>query len=187
MSRAALEGLPSRYPLGAMLPAMYAADDLAQRFTAGLDTVLAPVLSTLDNLPSYLDPALTPGDFVSWLASWVALDLDPAWPPQLRRAVVARAMDLHRWQGTTRGLVERIWLCLGVHAQVVDGAGAVWSTTPGSDLPGTAVREVLVQVWPGLTDTVDAERVTALVTAACPAHLTCTVEVLPGPPSGEGD
>ncbi|MGW2847530.1 hypothetical protein ACWC5G_21895, partial [Streptomyces sp. NPDC001274] len=67
MTRAAVPGLPSRYPIGGLLPALYADDDLAQRFTAGLDTVLAPVLSTLDNLPAYFDPALAPADFLPWL------------------------------------------------------------------------------------------------------------------------
>ncbi|MEU1297162.1 phage tail protein, partial [Streptomyces sp. NPDC005840] len=42
MSRAAIPGLPSRYPIGEQLPALYAEDDFAQRFTSGLDTVLAP-------------------------------------------------------------------------------------------------------------------------------------------------
>ncbi|NEC21477.1 phage tail protein, partial [Streptomyces parvus] len=89
MTRAAVPGLPSRYPIGELLPALYADDDLAQRFTAGLDTVLAPVLSTLDNLPAYVDPALAPADFLPWLASWVGVEADPAWPVELRRAVVA--------------------------------------------------------------------------------------------------
>ncbi|MGW2090124.1 hypothetical protein ACWCQ6_35010, partial [Streptomyces sp. NPDC001880] len=69
MTRAAVPGLASRYPIGGLLPALYADDDLAQRFTAGLDTVLAPVLSTLDNLPAYFDPLLTPADFLPWLSS----------------------------------------------------------------------------------------------------------------------
>ncbi len=60
MSRAALPELPSRHPIGDMLPALYAADDFAQRFTSGLDSVLSAVLSTLDNLPAFIDPALAP-------------------------------------------------------------------------------------------------------------------------------
>src|SRR6476620_3318162 len=100
MPRAAVPGLASRYPIGGLLPALYADDDLAQRFTAGLDTVLAPVLSTLDNLPAYFDPSLAPADFLPWLSSWVAADIDPAWPEELRRAVVARAVELHRRRGT---------------------------------------------------------------------------------------
>lgn len=185
MSRAALPGLPSRHPLGAMLPSMYAADDFAQRFMSGLDAVLSAILSTLDNLPSYLDARLTPEDFLDWLGSWVAADLDPDWPAELRRLVARHAVELHRWRGTARGLVDRLWLCLGVHASVADGAGATWSTFPNADLPGTPVTEFVVRVWPGRAE-VDAVRVTAMVEAVCPVHLTCRVEVLPDPPDVEG-
>ncbi|MFD5694204.1 phage tail protein [Streptomyces rubiginosohelvolus] len=186
MTRAAVPGLPSRYPIGELLPALYADDDLAQRLTAGLDTVLAPVLSTLDNLPAYVDPALAPADFLPWLASWVGVEADPAWPVELRRAVVARAVELHRWRGTRRGLVERLRLCCGVHAEVRDGGGATWSAEPGAALPPQPTGELLVRVWPVRADdgagAVDAHRVLEVATAACPVHLTCRVEVLPGPP-----
>ncbi|MEI7034787.1 phage tail protein I [Streptomyces pratensis] len=183
MTRAAVPKLPSRYPIGALLPALYADDDLAQRFTAGLDTVLAPVLSTLDNLPAYFDPTLAPADFLPWLASWVGVETDPAWPVELRRAVVARAVELHRWRGTRRGLVEHLRLACGVHADVRDGGGVAWSTTPGTVLPPPPTGELLVRVWPVRDgDAVDAHRVRDVVTAACPVHLTCRVEVLPGPP-----
>lgn len=96
MNRAAVPGLPSRYPIGGQLPALYAEDDFAQRFTAGLDTVLAPVFATLDNLPAYFDPRLAPADFLSWLAAWVGGVDDPRWPVELRREAVARAVELHR-------------------------------------------------------------------------------------------
>lgn len=185
MSRAALPGLPSRHPLGGLLPSMYAGDDFAQRFTAGLDTVLAAVPSTLDNLPAYLDARLAPEDFLAWLGSWVAVDLDPGWSTELRRLVVRHAIELHRWQGTARGLVDRLWLCFGVHASVADGAGAAWSSVPDTEPPGEPATEVVVRVWPGRAE-VDATRVTAMVDAVCPAHLTCRVEVLPGPPDKEG-
>ncbi|MEU0357495.1 phage tail protein [Streptomyces cyaneofuscatus] len=183
MSRAAVPGLPSRYPIGELLPALYADDDLAQRFTAGLDTVLAPVLSTLDNLPAYFDPALTPADFLPWLATWVGAGIDPDWPPELQRAVLARAVELHRWRSTRRGLVEHLRLCFGVHADVRDGGGVTWSSEPGSALPPPPTGELLVRVWPVAPGvTVDANRVQEVVTASCPVHLTCRVEILPGPP-----
>ncbi|MDX2403475.1 phage tail protein I [Streptomyces microflavus] len=184
MSRAAVPGLPSRYPIGELLPALYADDDLAQRFTAGLDTVLAPVLSTLDNLPAYFDPALAPADFLPWLATWVGVDIDRAWPQELQRAVVARAVELHRWRGTRRGLVEHLRLCFGVHADVRDGGGVAWSPGPGTELPPAPTGELLVRIWPVAPGaTVDASRVLAVVSASCPVHLTCRVEILPGPPA----
>ncbi|MEW1610974.1 MULTISPECIES: phage tail protein [unclassified Streptomyces] len=183
MSRAAVPGLPSRYPIGELLPALYADDDLAQRFTAGLDTVLAPVLSTLDNLPAYFDPALAPADFLAWLATWVGAGTDPDRPPELRRAVVARAVELHRWRGTRRGLVEHLRLCFGVHAEVRDGGGVAWSDRPGTELPPPPTGELLVRVWPVAPGaTVDENRLLDVVTASCPVHLTCRVEILPGPP-----
>ncbi|MER6608852.1 phage tail protein [Streptomyces sp. NPDC000927] len=187
MTRAAVPGLASRYPIGGMLPALYADDDLAQRFTAGLDTVLAPVLSTLDNLPAYFDPALAPADFLPWLASWVGADLDPELPPELRRAVVARAVELHRWRGTRRGLIEQLRLCFGVHADIRDGGGVGWSSEPGTALPPAPTGELLVRVWAPHGGQVDANRVLDVVTASCPVHLTCRVEILPGPPEETGD
>ncbi|WP_367129437.1 phage tail protein [Saccharothrix sp. HUAS TT1] len=186
MSRAALPELPSSHPLGDMLPALYAVDDFAQRFTSGLDAVLSAILSTLDNLPAYLDPALAPEDFLAWLSSWVAADLDPAWPEPLRRALVRRAVELHRRRGTGRGLVERLELSLGVGADVADGPGVRWSGTPDAPLPGPAAEVVVVRVWPGTSGPVDRDRVVALVGSVCPVHVRCEVEVLAGPPEGRG-
>ncbi|MEV0746368.1 phage tail protein [Streptomyces sp. NBC_00184] len=187
MTRASVPGLPSRYPIGGLLPALYADDDLAQRFTAGLDTVLAPILSTLDNLPAYFDPALTPDDFLPWLSSWVGADLDPAWPADLRRAVVTRAVELHRWRGTRRGLAEHLRLCFGVEADIHDGGGAAWSSVSGGQLPPAPTGELLVRVRAADGRPVDAARVLAVVRASCPAHLTCRVEILPGTPHETGD
>lgn len=185
MSRAALPELPSRHPLGDMLPALYAADDFALRFTSGLDAVLSAILSTLDNLPAYLDPVLAPEDFLAWLSSWVAAGIDPAWPEPLRRALVRRAVELHRRRGTALGLVQRLELSLGVRAEVADGPGVSWSGTPGSPLPGPAADVVVVRVWHPSAGAVDRGRVEALVEAVCPVHVRCVVEVLDSPPARE--
>lgn len=186
MSRAAVPGLPSRYPIGEQLPALYADDDFAQRFTAGLDDVLAPVFATLDNLPSYFDPRVTPADFLAWLATWVGAGDDPRWPVELRREAVVHAVELHRWRGTRRGLVEGLRLALGVHAEVTGDGGATWSSTAGADLPPEPPAETLVRVWPGRAAPVDVDRVNEIVRAMCPVHTVCRVEVLPGPPADEG-
>jgi phage tail-like protein len=184
MTRASIPGLRSRHPIGELLPAMFADDDLAQRFTAGLDTVLAPVFSSLDNLAAYFQPRLAPMDFLAWLADWVAVEADPGWPQEVRRAMVERAVELHRWRGTRRGLEERLRLVLGVGAQIVDGGGVAWSTSPEPALPPAPTGEVLVRVWPERTAVVDEEQVLAVARASCPVHLGCRIEVLPGPPGG---
>jgi len=189
MSRAAVPGLPSRYPIGEQLPALYADDDFAQRFTAGLDTVLAPVFATLDNLAFYLDPRVAPSDFVDWLVRWVGAESDPRWPLELRREAVVRAVELHRWRGTRRGLTEALRLALGVHAEVTGDGGAVWSSTPGADLPPSASSSgagPLVTVRPAAGVPVDPVRVDAIVRAMCPVHIRCRVEILAGPSTPEG-
>ncbi|MCC9311662.1 phage tail protein [Kitasatospora sp. RB6PN24] len=186
MTRAAIPGLPSRHPIGELLPALYADDDFAQRFTAGLDTVLAPVFATLDNLQAYFQPHLAPTDFLAWLADWVAVETDPAWPEEVRRAVVLRAVALHRWRGTRRGLQERLRLVLGVGAEIVDGGGAAWSTSPEPTLPPAPARELLVRVWPERSAEVDEEQVLAVVRTCCPVHLGCRVQILQAPPESTG-
>ena len=180
MTRAAVPDLPSRHPIGARLPALYAADSFAQRFTSGLDVVLAPILSTLDNIAEHLDPLLTPEDFVAWLACWVAADLDPDWPEPARRRAVAAAVAEHRWRGTARGLVEQLLRNANVHARIHDGGGVAWSATAGGALPDQPQREIVVEVWPAGPGPVDQKRVAALVAAACPVHLSSSVRVLSG-------
>ncbi|MFE6051594.1 phage tail protein [Kitasatospora sp. NPDC056446] len=186
MNRAAVPGLPSPYPIGELLPALFADDDFAQRFTAGLDTVLAPVFATLDNLPAYFRPRLAPADFLDWLASWVAVETDPAWPLEVRRAVVERAVELHRWRGTRRGLAERLRLVLGAGVEIVDGGGATWTTDPGPVPSAAPSGEVLIRVWPLYGPAPDEGRVLSVVRAGFPVHLTCRVEILPGPPHPPG-
>ncbi|GLZ42712.1 phage tail protein [Actinokineospora sp. NBRC 105648] len=174
--------MPSRHPIGERLPALYAEDGFTQRFTQGLDVVLAPVLSTLDNFAAYLSPRLTPADLLGWLGSWVATDLDPTWSDDTRRASVLAATRIHRWRGTGTGLVDQLWLCARVHARVLDGPGATWSREPGTD-PARAPTRVVVQVW---SDTeIELDRVEALVAAGCPMHVEWSVEVLAGPPEEE--
>lgn len=181
MTRAAIPELPSRYPIGGQLPSLYAADDFAQRFTSGLDVVLAPIISTVDNLAAYLDPMLAPMDFTRWLASWVAADPAPDWPEWACRAAVAAAVAEHRWRGTAEGLVRRLLRYGGVHARVRDGGGVTWSATSGGALPGEPAGEIVVEVWPAGAEPVDEQRVSELVASACPVHLRCSVRVLPGP------
>ncbi|MEK8173039.1 phage tail protein [Streptomyces sp. M19] len=183
MSRAAVPGLPSRHPIGALLPALYADDDFAQRFTAGLDTVLAPVFATLDNLPGYLDPGWrrwtsSPG----WRRGWAPPTTPVA--PELRREAVVRAVELHRWRGTRHGLVERLRLTLGVHADVT-GDGARCGPVPGRRPAAGAAHRGGGPGVAGRDPDVDESRVREIVRALCPVHVSCRVEVLPGPPVDE--
>ena len=178
MSRAAISGLESPRPFIATLPALYQEDPFTQRLTQAFDEVLAPIYSTIDNIGAYLDPAITPPDFLDWLGGWVAALLDETWPIERRRAFVARAADLHRRRGTVSGLADHVRVFTDGDVQVVENGAAAWSASSGGTIPGTARPSLHVRVAVRRASDVDPVRLDALVAAAKPAHLGHTVEVV---------
>lgn len=175
-NRGEVAGLLSRQPIATTLPAIYQEDEFTQRFTAGLDEVLAPVLSTLDNLTAYLDPALAPEDFVEWLASWVGLVVDENWSVERKRRLVAQTVELYSARGTARGLAALVELYTGERPEVEDSGGASWSATPNGPFPGRAEPSLKLTVRASAD--IDEVRLRALVAAAVPAHVAHTVEVV---------
>jgi phage tail-like protein len=176
--RGMVDGLLSAHPIGGRLPSLYQDDDLAQRFTAALDEVLAPVFTTLDNIEAYVDPRLAPLDFVEWLGGWLGVELDGGWPSERRRTLVARAAQLYAWQGTARGLAELVEIYTGVVPEVEDSGGVGWSATPEGEFPGTSQWTVTVRVRVDHDDAVDPGKLDRLVARAKPAHVAHRVEVV---------
>jgi phage tail-like protein len=174
-------GLDSPVPLGTLLPDVFKRyDENIITFCDALDEVIAPVWLVLDNYESYIDPMLAPTDFLGLLAGWVAFPIDRNWSDEQTRRLVATAVQLYRWRGTRRGLVELVKAYAGVEPQVIDSGGATWSAEPGATAPGTpepAVR-IVVELPPGVT--IDLERMTRLIAANVPAHVAVTVEVMRG-------
>ena len=177
--RGALEGLETPHPLGHQLPALYQEDDFAQRFTAALDEVLAPVLWTLDNRAAYFDPRFAPADFVCWLAEWVGVVLDETWSVGRKREMVSRAGQLHARRGTRQGLSEQIQLVTGVVPDIEDTGGTSWSATPGAPLPGRPGAQVTVRIRVPDPNEIDRRRVDALVREVKPAHVRHRIELVP--------
>jgi phage tail-like protein len=176
--RALVVGLASPFPLGQMLPALLQGDDLAQRFTAALDTVLAPVHLTLDCLAAYLDPKLAPADFAAWLASWVGVVLDENWPLRRQRDVIVQAVKLYSLRGTRRGIAELVALYVGIEPEVSDSGEVAMSLQPGTAMPGSEHPWVRVRLRVPDPAGVDAKRVAAIVASVKPAHVRHEVEVL---------
>jgi len=168
----------SAHPLGETLPAVYREDPFTQRFCDGLDAVLAPVLSTLDNLAAYLDLGTAPEDLLPWLAHWLGLAVDPGHDPVRQRELLRSTSELHGWQGTRRGIELAVAALLGVRAQVVESGGASWSTDAADPLPGEATPAVVVRVFPEEGRQVDPDRLNALVASLKPAHVVHRVQVV---------
>ena len=172
-----IEDLASPLTIRSLLPAMLQGDDFAQRFTAGLDTQLAPIQSTLDNIDAYTDPWIAPDDFLEWLAGWFGWELDRNWPERRRRAVVARAVELYRWRGTVRGLALMIELYTGLVPEIDDGGGTWATLDPSEGLPGTAREAIGVRLVAGEED-IDEKRLRRLLRSIIPAHLRLELEII---------
>jgi phage tail-like protein len=182
--RGLVADLPSPHPLGHALPAVYQEEDaFTMRLTEALDEVLAPVLATLDNLPAYFDPRLTPEDFLGWLAGWVAFELDEAWDEERRRSAVTAAVDLLRRRGTAAGLADEVRLVTGAEVEVVENGGTAWSLDPMSPMVGSAEPGLVVRIITSDPASVDIERVGRVVLAAKPAHVPHRVEVVDATPA----
>lgn len=185
--RGAIEGLASPHPLGEALPAVYREDDpLAMRLTEAFDAELAPILATLDSLPAYFDPRLAPEDFLGWLASWVAIELDETWDVEHRRAAVTRAVDLLRRRGTAAGLADELRLATGGEVEIAESGASAWSLDAGSPMVGHPQPSLHVRVHVPEDVAVDAERIDRIIRAAKPAHVPHQVEVLGGAPPASG-
>lgn len=176
--RAGIEGLESPHPIGLTLPGLYHDDDLAQRFTSGLDAVLAPVFTVLDSLQAYVDPRLAPEDFVAWLTGWVGVEPDATWPLERRRALVVEAVELYQWRGTVPGLRRLVEIYSGVEPEIVDSGGTAVSVVPGGALPGSSEPGLTVTVRVDDAATFDVGRLDAIVGAAKPAHVPHQIEVV---------
>jgi phage tail-like protein len=187
--RGTIDDLATPHPLGFLLPALYHDNDIAQRFTAALDVVLAPVLASLDSSHAYVDPLLAPLDFVAWLAEWVGVELDASWPDDRQRALVSRAAELFAWRGTVRGVSEAVAIYTGVVPEILETGATAWTGVPppAGALPGSPAGTLVVRVRvpAGEGETIDLARLDRLVEAAKPAHVAHRVEIheaAPRPP-----
>jgi phage tail-like protein len=169
--------LEARQSLLGSLPGLYQEDDLARALVAAFDASLAAVVSTIDNFPAYLDPALTPDDFLDWLAGWVGLLPDETWPLQRRRALVAVASQVFRRRGTAAGLAMHLKLLTAGEVEVTDSGGVSWSRTPGTAAPGDDSYSVAIRVKPPKKETLDAARLEAIVATATPAHVSHAITI----------
>lgn len=176
--RGTVSNLATPHRLGAHLPALFHEDTFAQRLTSAFDEILAPVISTLDNIPAYLDPEVTPEDFLDWLAGWVGATVDDRWPLERRRAAVMRAVELYRLRGTARGLAEQIEVLTGGTVEIKESGGAVSSAVAGGKLPGEAELSLLVRLRPDPSGEITEARLDALVESIKPAHVPHRVELV---------
>lgn len=179
--RGHVEDLTPPTSLAHALPAVFQEDDFTVRFVRAFDDVLAPVYLSMDTIDAYLDPDLTPSDFLPWLAGWVGLDLDENWTDDQARRLIATATRLFALQGTVAGVRALVlaWTDLPPQAlEIVDSGGTAWSPAPLSDPPGDEVPELVVRLRIGRDERPDLERLRRFVQRTAPAQVPVRIELL---------
>lgn len=181
--------LVNPHPLAETLPGVYreawlderrrtAREPFGTRFISALDDVLAPIIATLDNFESYLDPTTTSEDFLAWLGEWVAASVDAGWPEDRRRAFVANAAELYRRRGTAAGLHDHVQIYTGGMVEIVENGASSWSANPDGKLPGSPEPVVIVRVIVDDPDALDRTKIDEMVHASKPAHVVHRVELV---------
>jgi P2-related tail formation protein len=143
------------------------------------------VFATLECFPAYLDPALAPADFVTWLGTWVAVDTAPCRAGAHRRRLVARAVELHRHRGTRAGLLAHLRVLVEsmttdpeFEVDVADSGGATASTTAGAPIRISDTPRVTVRVSTLDPTELDTDTLRTAVAGLVPAHVTATIETM---------
>ncbi|HVV81714.1 MAG TPA: phage tail protein [Kofleriaceae bacterium] len=100
------------------LPALYRRSDAVGHNVVRdvcwlLEHMFGKLEKTIDQNYLYYDPHTTPGEFLNWLASWMAFTVDLDWPESRKRALIKRAVDLYRIRGTKRALALFLTLFTG--------------------------------------------------------------------------
>ena len=96
------------------LPAVYQEDagsmDFLERFLSLFETFLWSKEEEIAQITGYFDVKATPGEFISWLGTWVVAIFDESWSEEKRRIFLQRAVELYKKRGTREGLEDLIEL-----------------------------------------------------------------------------
>lgn len=170
------------------LPAIFSEGEDASflgRYLLIFEDILNTIETTIRQLPSYFAADAAPEEFLPWLASWVGLALDDGWPVERRRAVLANAMELHRWRGTVKGMTDHLRLYTGAEPEIIE-RGAGLKLGPKSLLghqtvlgKGDRSNHFSVVLRVPNPDEFDRTRIRTVIEAQRPAHTTYALFVLP--------
>ena len=104
------------------LPPVYAENDQSreflQRFLSLFESMFQDVENRISNLAVLFDPYSAPERLLSWLASWLAFELDPDWDVTQQRDAIAKAFQLQSVRGTVEGMKQYIKLYANVDAHI---------------------------------------------------------------------
>jgi phage tail-like protein len=151
------------------LPGIYHNDFMA-RFLGMFEAIITPIEWNVDNFDLYLNPGTAPEAFMPWLENWFALDLDPSWDLEKRRALLKEAHEIYARRGTRWALSRVLEIYTGTQPEIIDTAEGLAPFT-------FTVRLPLAE---GEVDRVLIERI---IDSNKPAHTDYTLEFTAAQPA----
>jgi phage tail-like protein len=99
------------------LPALVREDrrgeQFLEQFLSVFESANTGIEEDVEGLSRLFDPDGVPGEYLSWLEGWLALEAGEEWPESARREFLDRAPDLFRKRGTRAGIRAYVELYLG--------------------------------------------------------------------------
>ncbi len=121
------------------LPALYQDGDFGMRFVGALETLLDPIVATLDALPAHFRPDYASEDVLGLLAAWLGVELGESQTLEQKRDMVRSAADLGRRRGTVSGMQLALRLAFpDLPLRVADNGGVRWGAASTPIAPGGA-------------------------------------------------
>jgi phage tail-like protein len=106
------------------LPAVYQEDEKSrpflERFLSIFQTEFDGFDRKIDRIWQLFNPGSIPAKDLKWLASWLAVIVDPGWSESKLRSMLKKAFQAQCQRGTVAGLVQAIQDYVGVQAVVVE-------------------------------------------------------------------
>jgi phage tail-like protein len=107
----------------AQLPEVMRKDPLLQLVIAAFEEVADTVLDRVDGVEHQVDLSVAPKEQLRYLASWLALALDPDDDQDAQRDLVRAVGRTLGMRGTRRALEELLSAATRSHVEVADGGG----------------------------------------------------------------
>lgn len=100
------------------LPAVYSENEFLGRFLLIFESIMSPIIWTIDNFDFFLSPDTAPEEWLAWMASWFDLLLLPELPVARQREIVRQLGWLFLRRGTRSGLQRLLELYFDVIPEI---------------------------------------------------------------------
>lgn len=106
------------------LPPVYQEDpdskEFLERFLSIFGTLHGDMEERIDNTALNFDADIAGGEYLKWLANWLAIAPDDRWSEASLRKLINRAMEIYKIRGTKRALEEMVEIYTGERPWIIE-------------------------------------------------------------------